>query len=94
MFPLFLSKGIMPKTGTFKPGEVVLTTGAYRVHHASHRLMHEGTLLLGDRFPRCRQCGDDVRFELIRVMRDADVLPFRSGEILTEYEQARKFRAG
>ena len=80
--------------GTFKPGEVVLTTGAYRVHHASHRLMHEATLLLGDRFPRCKQCGDQVRFELLRIMRNAGVLPFRSGEILTEYEQAKKFRAG
>jgi hypothetical protein len=85
---------MMLRTGTFKPGEVVLTSGAYRVHHASHRLMHAATLLLGDRFPRCRQCGEQVRFELIRIMRDADVLPFRSGEILTEYEQAKKFSAG
>jgi hypothetical protein len=79
---------------TFKPGEIVLTSGAYRVQHASHRLMHEATLLMGARFPRCKQCGDQVRFELLRMMRDAEVMPFRSGQILTDYGQAKKFRAG
>jgi len=69
----------------FKPGGSVPRSGVYRVYHDSHRLMHEATLLIGELFPSCRQCNNNVRFELFRLMHDADVLPFRSGEILTEY---------
>jgi hypothetical protein len=52
--------------------------------------MHEATLLVEDLFPECRQCGDQVRFELIRALRDQDVLPFREGEILTSHKKVKK----
>jgi hypothetical protein len=68
----------------FKPGESVPRSGIYRAYHKSHRLMHEATLLNGELFPRCKHCSN-VRFELIRWLHNADVLPFRSGEILIEY---------
>lgn len=65
-------------------------SGVYRVYHDSHRLMHEATLLAGDVFPLCRRCGDQVRFELVRSLRDQDVLPFRSGEILETFPKSKR----
>lgn len=44
--------------------------------HARHRVSHEVTLIAGESFPRCAECGSDVRFELIaeaqQALRDAD----------------------
>ncbi|HET7749786.1 MAG TPA: hypothetical protein VFK81_10425 [Terriglobales bacterium] len=74
---------------SFKPGQKVGRSGIYRVEHASHRLMHEATLLAEDLFPSCRRCGDQVRFELIRALRDQAVLPFREGEILVTYSKIK-----
>jgi hypothetical protein len=74
----------------FRPGEKVLRSGVYRVSHSTHRLMHEAALLVGDLFPSCRHCANQVRFELLRSMRDQDILPFRSGEILEVYFQSKK----
>ena len=71
--------------GLFKPGESVHRSGVYRVYHDSHRLMHGVTLLNRELFPSCKQCDNNVRFELFRRVDDADVLPFHSGEILLEY---------
>jgi hypothetical protein len=65
-------------------------SGVYRVSHDSHRLMHEATLLAGDVFPLCCRCGAQVRFELVRALRDQEVLPFRSGEILESYPKSKK----
>ena len=69
----------------FKPGESVHRSGVYRVYHDSHRLMHEVTLLNRELFPSCKQCHNNIRFELFRRVADADVLPFHSGAILIEY---------
>jgi hypothetical protein len=69
----------------FKPGESVPRSGVYRVYHDSHRLMHETALLIAELFPSCKRCNNNVRFELVRPMHDVDVLPFHSGEILTQY---------
>jgi hypothetical protein len=49
---------------TFKPGDVAVETGVYRVSHAQHRLPHEVVVLRGDRFPRCAKCTGAVNFEL------------------------------
>jgi hypothetical protein len=65
-----------------RPGERVLKSGIYRVSHDSHRLMHEAALRSGDIFPCCRQCRNEVRFELVRIVQGQMILPFRSGEIL------------
>jgi len=69
----------------FKPGEIVPVSGIYRVEHKSHRLMHEAALLVQSRFPLCRQCDTEVRFELVRAI-TGRVLPFRS-TILEEFNR-------
>lgn len=71
--------------GEFRPGEPVLQSGIYRVYHKSHRLMHEATLRREDIFPCCRQCGRQVRFELVRPMQDQLTMSFRGGDILQEF---------
>ena len=78
--------------GQFRPGERVSHNGIYRVYHHSHRLMHEVTLCAADVFPRCKQCGDQVRFELLRTLKQDGVLPFRSGDILEECQELKKAR--
>lgn len=69
---------------TRKPGERVTTTGLYRIDHDSHRLMHHAIISKGMVFPRCRTCGDQVRFSLVRSI-NGPVIPFRSSEILEQY---------
>lgn len=69
----------------FVPGDTVPLSGVYRVEHKSHRLMHEATLLGNSRFPRCKRCGDAVRFNMARTMVDSQVLPFRCHAFLEEY---------
>ena len=64
----------MPRAGTlgapdmaeqdYKPGEPVLETGVYRVMHRTHRADHDATLFRNQTFPRCAQCGDEVRYRL------------------------------
>lgn len=58
----------------FAPGESVPTSGIYRVTHDGHRLMHEATLLNNERFPVCKQCGHEVRFELLRAVKNLRIL--------------------
>lgn len=50
-----------------RTGLEIQQTGIYRVHHDKHRLPHEVTLLKGESFPRCSQCGSVVEFELLRA---------------------------
>lgn len=57
-----------------KPGDLVTVSGIYRIVHDRHRQPHEGVLVVGQRFPECRQCGGRVRFELI-FTREADGAP-------------------
>lgn len=68
----------------FIPGDAVPSTGVYRVHHDNHRLMHQATLLAGKRFPRCKQCGAAVRFELSRVVDDRFAISGRNHVILED----------
>ena len=75
------------KARKFKPGDKVPSTGIYRVEHASHRLMHETTLLEKGLFPRCRECHSQVRFQLIRPVNNRRVLPFRSSAILVDFRE-------
>lgn len=71
--------------GSFQPGGRVPQSGIYRVNHDSHRLMHESTLKAGDIFPCCKQCGRQVRFQLLRpLLKEELVLPFRTNSILEE----------
>lgn len=51
----------------YKTGRRIPQSGIYRVLHSEHRLPHDVTLLGGQYFPRCAQCGNDVQFELLRA---------------------------
>jgi hypothetical protein len=72
---------------SFKPGELVTASGVYCVEHHSHKLMHTATLVKSSRFPRCKRCGNSVRFILLRRVKDTLVFPFRSTAILEEYPE-------
>lgn len=50
----------------FRVGEVIPFTGIYRVFHSQHRVSHDVTLLIGETFPHCSQCGHQVHFELLQ----------------------------
>lgn len=77
----------MPES--YRPGEIVPRSGIYRIEHDAHRLMHEATLIAESRFPRCKQCGDEVRFTLSKAARNgAYIFPFRSTSILEEYPES------
>ena len=66
-------------------------SGVYRVTHDPHRLMHEATLLKGDRFPICRECKGSVRFELRRAVKNATRIPSGYHAILEDYPGMEPF---
>ena len=76
----------------YRPGDLVPESGVYRVTHDSHRLMHEATLLVGDRFPFCRQCKLGVRFELRRAVKNPSRIPSGYHAILEDYPDAEPFQ--
>lgn len=75
----------------FKPGQAVPASGIYSVEHRPHRLMHKATLVTNMRFPRCKQCGDAVRFTLVRMVKDGRGVPFRSTAILEAYPDPQDY---
>jgi hypothetical protein len=50
----------------FQPAEQVPESGVYQVLHYRHRLYHEVTMVRGSSFPYCSECGNNVRFRLVR----------------------------
>jgi hypothetical protein len=50
----------------FQPEDQIPESGIYQVLHYRHRLYHEVTMLRGQSFPNCSQCGSNVRFRLVR----------------------------
>ena len=56
--------------------------------------MHEASLVEKTRFPRCKTCGDSVRFELTRAVHAKYVLPFRTTFLLEEWEDQEAAAAG
>lgn len=75
----------------YKPGERVPNSGVYRVTHDEHRLMHEATLLAGDRFPICKQCKRQVRFELRRSVKNPSQIISGYHAILEDYPDVEPF---
>ncbi|HEY6249753.1 MAG TPA: hypothetical protein VI685_07310 [Candidatus Angelobacter sp.] len=71
----------------YKPGQIVPRTGIYRIYHRRHRLMHEATLIEQTCFPRCKNCQNAVRFVLVQPPHSKYVLPFRSTDLLEEWEE-------
>ena len=61
-----------PQVPFFRAGEAIPKSGIYRVFHLDHRMSHEVTLLRGEVFPRCEQCGDATHFELVRAASSLD----------------------
>jgi hypothetical protein len=67
----------------FRAGEVVPESGVYKVTHQRHRDSHLATLFQDERFPPCAQCGESVRFALLRrarLIRDDLDFKTRQGE--------------
>jgi hypothetical protein len=55
-------------TTLFLPGSPIPQTGIYEViHDKGHREAHEAVLHSADIFPTCDQCGEHVRFRLVRT---------------------------
>ncbi len=75
----------------YRPGELIPESGIYRVTHDSHRLMHEATLLGGERFPICKQCKSAVRFELRRAVKDPTKITSGYHAILDDYPDPEPF---
>ncbi len=52
---------------TFKAGEKVKKSGIYSViHDCKHAVSHDVTCVAGRVFPPCSECGEAVRFLLVR----------------------------
>jgi hypothetical protein len=52
----------------FKPGDPIPESGIYTVTH-THRMLHEITLIEGQKFPICAKCETAVRFSLRRNLK-------------------------
>jgi hypothetical protein len=48
------------------PGALCGQSGIYQVIHRAHRVTHNVLVRAGELFPRCKVCGDVVRFRLVR----------------------------
>ncbi len=56
----------------FQPADQVPESGVYQVLHYRHRLYHDVTIARGASFPQCSECGNNVRFRLIRAAPDIE----------------------
>lgn len=50
----------------YRPGDDVPRSGIYLVRHNGHRGEHDALLTVDKPFPRCRVCGDEVSYRLLR----------------------------
>jgi hypothetical protein len=53
--------------------------------------MHEATLLAGQRFPICRSCKHDVRFELRRAVKNPTQITSGYHAILEDFPDAEPY---
>jgi hypothetical protein len=49
--------------------------------------MHMTTLTANSLFPRCKQCGDAVRFTLLRAVQEGRAVPFSTNALLEAYPE-------
>jgi len=54
-------------SGWFRPGDRVPVTGIFTARHDQHRKEHEVFAAAGEKFPRCRVCGELVTFSLAQA---------------------------
>ena len=52
----------MDSSSRFVPGAVAPRSGVYRVHHYAHRMPHLVIVIAETVLPKCKHCGDKVRF--------------------------------
>lgn len=52
----------MDSSSRFAPGAIASRSGVYKVHHYAHRMPHLVTVTAGTVLPKCKRCGDKVRF--------------------------------
>jgi hypothetical protein len=53
---------------THRPGDTVRQSGIYEVvHDREHRAAHDVVMIVGDQFPNCETCDQNVRFRLMRT---------------------------
>lgn len=50
------------------PGALCSQGGIYQAIHREHRQAHNVLVRASETFPRCRQCGEAVRFRLIKYV--------------------------
>ncbi len=62
---------------TYRPGQLVPTSGIYTAVHQEHRPPHEVVAIRGEEFPPCRVCREEVRFQVAtsapHMMHDFDL---------------------
>lgn len=61
--------GVSSADQPYKSGDEAPESGVYTVMHDQHRPNHVVTVLKGERFPACAQCGSLVRFRLARSVK-------------------------
>ena len=65
----------------YLPGDLIPQCSSYAVRHQAH----QGTLIVigaaGDIFPRCKECGEKVRYETLAMSENA------TGQILAEHPE-------
>ena len=77
----------------FAPGELSPHSGVYRIFHGAHRPDHEAAIMGGVRFPRCRVCGDEVRFELVLATKGSAATASQNPSVLIAGDEPnRHFR--
>lgn len=55
-------------SNALKPGDTVRKSGIYSVrHHGPHASDHDVTCVAGKAFPVCGECGENVRFLIVRT---------------------------
>jgi hypothetical protein len=55
---------------SFKPGDKISKSGIYSVaHEDAHANAQEVTCVAGKKFPPCNECGENVRFVLVKHAR-------------------------
>jgi len=52
----------MESSARLRSGNLAPRSGIYRVHHYAHRVPHTVIILAGTVLPRCKRCGDMVKF--------------------------------
>ncbi len=65
------------KLQSYKPGQIVPTSGIYTAIHQQHRPQHDVVAIRGEEFPPCRVCKDEVLFciasPVLHMMHDFDL---------------------